>query len=514
MNYRVRYFYSRGAFLVLVWVALLNATYWSLFKMYAPLSRGIRGYTYIPILAVGLCIFSAPFSGWLADARYGNFKVFKAGSVLSFIATVMACASSLILEHASGSNWSSVISLIVSGGVNPVVYALFVVGSLACFVTALQLGLDQMPESSAANVSSFIAWFIFSQFVGFFVSNTLFSADQFCAVNGSDHGWSVQFLSVFPVACMALVCCSLFLLAPKWLIIEPNCPQSLKTIYQVLKFAAKHKAPLNRSALTYWEEDVPSRMDLGKSRYGGPFTTEEVEDVKTFFKIIIFLLPVFFVVLGWQPIHHVPIDGLSVCTAQLVYNFFFHPLVWVLITTVLKEFVLFPLFRDKLPSIKKCIGIASFIVLLVQVGSLILNLVAVFHQASNVYNWLNVIWCVLSGFILQFLLTKVFEFSCAQSPYHMRGLLCGYTALLCFAALGIGQAMFDMLHYSARFRDKAYSPVIQSSFAFVVGLIGFILYCIVAAWYKNRVRDEAYSYYCQSVVEDVFSRRVAHNTIN
>ncbi len=80
-----------------------------------------------------------------------------------------------------------------------------------------------------------------------------------------------------------------FLLSKKWLIIEPKSPQSLKTIYRVLKFAVKHKAPLNRSALTYWEEDVPSRMDLGKSRFGGPFTTEQVEDVKT----ILRLLPLF-----------------------------------------------------------------------------------------------------------------------------------------------------------------------------------------------------------------------------
>ncbi len=57
-------------------------------------------------------------------------------------------------------------------------------------------------------------------------------------------------------------------------------------MYRVLKFAAKHKAPLNRSALTYWEEDVPSRMDLGKSKYGGPFTTEQVEDVKTILRLL------------------------------------------------------------------------------------------------------------------------------------------------------------------------------------------------------------------------------------
>ena len=34
--------------------------------------------------------------------------------------------------------------------------------------------------------------------------------------------------------------------------------------------------------LTYWEDDIiPSRVDLGKSKYGGPFTIAQVEDVKT-----------------------------------------------------------------------------------------------------------------------------------------------------------------------------------------------------------------------------------------
>ena len=93
---------------------------------------------------------------------------------------------------------------------------------------------------------------------------------------------------------MTIVLISNFLRNPKWLIIEPKSPQSLKTMYLVLKFAAKHKAPLNRSAFTYWEEDIPSRIDLGKSKYGGPFTTEQVENVKTTLRLIAFSLPFFF----------------------------------------------------------------------------------------------------------------------------------------------------------------------------------------------------------------------------
>ena len=77
----------------------------------------------------------------------------------------------------------------------------------------------------------------------------------------------------------------------KWLIIEPKSSRSLKAIYYVLKFAAKHKAPINRSAFTYWEEDIPSRIHLGKSKYGGPFTTEQVEDVKTVLCLLVISIP-------------------------------------------------------------------------------------------------------------------------------------------------------------------------------------------------------------------------------
>ena len=60
----------------------------------------------------------------------------------------------------------------------------------------------------------------------------------------------------------------------------------IKLIVRVLCYARKHKYPENRSALTYWEEEAPSRLDLGKDKYGGPFTEEEVEDVKTVFHML------------------------------------------------------------------------------------------------------------------------------------------------------------------------------------------------------------------------------------
>jgi hypothetical protein len=51
-------------------------------------------------------------------------------------------------------------------------------------------------------------------------------------------------------------------------------------IIKALTFARTHKWPLRRSALTYCDDEKPSRVDFAKERYGGPFTTKQVEDVK------------------------------------------------------------------------------------------------------------------------------------------------------------------------------------------------------------------------------------------
>ena len=141
-----------------------------------------------------------------------------------------------------------------------------------------------MPDASSSNITSYIAWFVCVLCSGGF----LLDITKYFSNNRNIHlvlAWVYALGGIVtPV--------SIFLFNPKWLIIEPKSPQSLKTIYQVLKFAAKHKAPLNRSALTYWEEDIPSRIDLGK-KYGGPFTTEQFEDVKTILRLLAMSSPLF-----------------------------------------------------------------------------------------------------------------------------------------------------------------------------------------------------------------------------
>ena len=77
------------------------------------------------------------------------------------------------------------------------------------------------------------------------------------------------------------------------LLIEPTTSNNPVTlICKVLNYARKHSQPVRRSAFTYGEPP-PSRLDIAKERYGGPFTTEQVEDVKSFWKILGLLMTLF-----------------------------------------------------------------------------------------------------------------------------------------------------------------------------------------------------------------------------
>ena len=91
----------------------------------------------------------------------------------------------------------------------------------------------------------------------------------------------------------------LFLVLKKqrqWFLTENNRENRYKLVYNVIYFAVHHKKPIRRSAFTYCENERPSRLDFGKQRYGGPYTTEQVEDVNVMLnmlKIVFSLGPVF-----------------------------------------------------------------------------------------------------------------------------------------------------------------------------------------------------------------------------
>ncbi len=73
-KYRVRWFYSKGAFLVLVWVMLSNMACISVFHVFhkrSDVNFVFPKWLFAISLVFGL--YGAVFSGWLANAKLGNY---------------------------------------------------------------------------------------------------------------------------------------------------------------------------------------------------------------------------------------------------------------------------------------------------------------------------------------------------------------------------------------------------------------------------------------------------------
>lgn len=283
---RIRRIKSKGAILVLVLNTLVDIAFYGtlglVFKrlLTTELSLspdGLISFTY------GLAVYAIPYmlypvAGWLADVHYGRYKVIRASLwfiFVGFLADFVAYA--IHYHHPHG--WYN---HFVYYGVTPLVFTSVNLGLAGFQANIIPFGLDQMPSGSSENFSAFIHWYYWTRNLGVGIILTVLV----CTLQND--------LIIVVQSAIELVCISIALLfcyvLKKHLVIEPPGNNPFKTVYHVLKFASQHKSPINRSSLTYWEEKLPSRMDLGKSCYGGPFSTESVEDVKTFLQVAGILL--------------------------------------------------------------------------------------------------------------------------------------------------------------------------------------------------------------------------------
>ena len=183
-----------------------------------------------------------------------------------------------------------------------------VIGYVLYQANFIQLGLDQLIEAPSINLSLFVHWAVWTDTLGksiVFVSSTVLSCPRLyenLKVRVGFYVIPIFLLLCFPLL-MILTCWK-----RRWFYTEPGQNNPYKTVIKVLDFVRKHKYPLQRSAFTYCFNERPSRIDYAKERYGGPFTTEQVEDVKTFVRILLLLVslgPIFAMefsysrVLGW-----------------------------------------------------------------------------------------------------------------------------------------------------------------------------------------------------------------------
>ena len=271
---------SKGALLVLVVSILLG----NIIIISGGLSTHfIDRYSFLIFAAVGLYYLFYPMLGLLGE-KWMRYKVMVIGIVLICVGFVIITVSFVGLYFLQLNSITAVI-------LSTTLACPFFLGYGLFQANVIQFGTDQLQFSPSEELSSYIYWFLYMSYCPLAVVLVMASI-----VTGLVHNNTIYyvFTVVFGSGCYLILFAILsFCCFKHHLVIEPaqhNNP--VKLIWRVIKYAWKHKRPVRRSAFTFGESP-PSRLDLAKERYGGPFTTVQVEDVKSFLYILSILLGIF-----------------------------------------------------------------------------------------------------------------------------------------------------------------------------------------------------------------------------
>ena len=258
---------------------------------------GLLTIGYSPLfLFKGVSYLFYPLCGWIAEVFFTRFRMIKWSFIAMLISSIMISISGILFIVTTKAFVFK--SYPVYSGMVFIMTGLFGLGIYEA--NAIQFGMDQMLESSSEQLSSFIHWHFWCVHIGplityYAIVGTVYFLDCFFdaddTFNTFNHllSWILIALSCFQIV---IAVCGILLsfMAKKYLRVEESSKNPLRIAIKVVIYSLKHKHPERRSAFTYWENDIPSRIDLGKEKYGGPFTYEQVEDVKTMFGLLLLIV--------------------------------------------------------------------------------------------------------------------------------------------------------------------------------------------------------------------------------
>ena len=498
-TYNIRKLRNKGAIAVLIMnYFLLNIYYYFVRNDAAPTQE-----SYVYYITLGLTL---PLVGWITDVYIGRYRMIRWSIWMvwvTFMLVAMNCVVAQLVDSYSKTKYYT----------NFLLCILVTIG-MGCYQgNVIQFGIDQLQDASTDEITSFITWYIWTNFSAGIVLNYVSE----CLPK------EYLILIALIVSISTSIATFWMLISDKMYIREPVSKNPFILVHRVIKYAINNKRPKCRSAFTYCEDELPSRIDFGKSKYGGPFTTEQVEDVKTFFRllpIILFasILPSIITVVNQLSnqinslIYH-QITSTTTCYTNKIYTkiFYFMPVVII----PLYEFTIFPVVRKHLLWVKSSFKLLLGVLLqMARVFTLMVFVLKARHSylehndsnatmqcifeedVGSIGFAFNSKWMILPNILnsISFvtLLISTIEFICAQTPYSMRGLMFGtvYGCIVIFGLVGYG--------IKQPFTGKLTAwgtGIISCGFwyllmnALFLGIIGTMLF-ILGALYRKRKRED------------------------
>ena len=551
---------SKQAILILLWTITVGSVYTS--AMFAiplavpRLSKAIHisGRVLFTVLVVNMFLAVTmmlyPLGGLLGDVRLGRYRTVVIGL-------------SLLLAFLTIASIGSILSVVfnVKETLGTVIQASFILLALLSFIllvsgfsafesNVIQLELDQLMEAPSESLGVFVHWFVWANRFGQVIIQVLYATRQCSVASPATRG--ISYIAIPATLFLMLVvflfvnCCTHHRFNTERVKYNPY-----KMIIKILNFARKNRYPVGQtSAFAYCDDTIPSRIDYAKERYGGPFTTSDVEDVKTFIRVLLVLLAIAPVFILDVPASYILFSMFALHTGQemSVYNGTCN-VKWMLLESGtlsdLTSVVILPIymwtiysvFRNKVPKMLVRIGFAICLYIIAIISMFVVDLAGhialqieqqpnamcmfvVPYLDTSKFDTLNLHWSVLilpnllKDLAPDLIMATAFEFISAQSPHTMKGVLVGTLFALRGFFLFVGMiSLFpfalDEVWKHGRLGDDP--PVTSCGFGYylvttVVALLGLCLFIIAVKKYKYRKREE--EPFSQARVEEIFSRRI------
>ena len=510
---------------VLIWTAL-GSSFESITK-----TDIVAGMTSVPVytfkhydnwifyfLQIILWIISIFVCAWLVGWKYKIQDVVFAGMILTGIGMVL---KTVVYTVQVGRNEDEATEIWRIACVHATTI-LTAIGSGPVVTNLLQLTLEQIPEASTAQISALVSWFVFTSGLGILLNDVIRTTYKHCLELSQIQYYLFKPYENLVYTGILGIAVAIFAMLKNKLIDNSPTSFSLHTLCGVIKYAIQHKYPKQRSALTYWEEELPGRLNLGKRKYGGPFNNEEVEDVRTLINISILCLTTFlylsslyFLGFSFYYVDHnhknSTGDRPGTCEEFLKYQLAGNNMLWHSGIVLIYELVLVPIIYYRMPNMIRRAGLVAILAYLLAFAS---GIVIISLHYSDSFNPkasdLQIGLAVFVGGLKAIFYISALEFICAQSPYAMRNFFICSGILIIWCSQILAGIVFFLWKIKCTMNS---CHVYCVSTGIVLLNLAILIFIISAKLYKRRTRGHEDEHQ-QRWVEEAYNKYISNRSMS
>ena len=535
--------FTKPVVLLLTWQFIGTTIYYMLLPFVLVYnSKGASG-VYISLTFSIINILS-PVAGYLGDLKYTRFRLLKCGTIFTIAATgiLLSTCLSLIVVRTTNSLQNAGLRYFMIPAIFVIIT--YTLGYIIFTANFIQFSVDQLRDAPTGCCVLFLHMLLWTNSLSNTIANSMFipwKNDSVTIykqpfVNISLSSVYTLLASYFIILLFSIIVLCVANRKHKWFVTDKIRGNPYKLVANVLLFALRHKSPIRRSAFTFCEDELPSRIDFSKRRYGGPYSTDQVENVKVLFNILKVLFssgPAFFLEFAAiiiSSVHHFIITDIKQYFSSYYLNSDLLSSLFIILTLPLYVFFIKPLLNKCAPMFKfnyfKRIGLSIFTLTIFFVMYLLYDGLAyevnsnhyspfkncTTSNSSAVLNWsivhipqmyLTIILTILFALYQMLLYISVWELICSQSPQNMKGLLFG----LLFGIRAFFQSLSVLLLVPFNYHWKSTILRCRTGYSLLnvsVGIITLMLFGICARKYKYRKRDDICNVY--KFAEDYYSK--------